>query len=481
MPDSACYECYDCTEPFNTFRRRHHCRLCGQVFCAACCNQKLPGRIINCQGDLKVCTFCCKIILSYLHSPNIEAELTADMRALQVDLQSKFGSSESSVSVGPKKKTSGGYQEERFGVSRNSAYNISLSDPDRKDALRSSASLRVLYQELVRPGTGVTFSQHRYRLRCYVDVVLGTDIVHWLIERQKAGNRNQAHAICQALLDAEYMECPTDENSTEFLEHLLYQAKFKETTPETAIQTQTGRGNLPLSTSTFCLDLDVQGHSVYLSRPSATSTDYVSDLESPDVAQVPIVPADRSSVGSISTNPGLPEKYQSTETEIALWQSYKRHEDALLAQLLGAARLSYDQWAETVKRLCDEIVETIRPEESEDFEETQDIRQYVQFKKVPGGAKSDCEIVSGVACSKNASHREMRSRIRDPKILLLQCAIVYQRVEGRFFSLEPVMRQENDYIANVTARVLALQPDVVLVQRSVSRLAQELLRAGGVT
>lgn len=90
-------------------------------------------------------------------------------------------------------------------------------------------------------------------------------------------------------------------------------------------------------------------------------SDYVSDLESPDVAHVPNLQGDRSSVGSVSTNPGLPEKSPSTETETALWQSYKKHEDALLTQLLGAARLSYDQWSETVKRLCDEIVGTIRP------------------------------------------------------------------------------------------------------------------------
>jgi 1-phosphatidylinositol-3-phosphate 5-kinase len=36
MPDKLCKHCYSCEVQFTVFRRRHHCRLCGQVFCSAC-------------------------------------------------------------------------------------------------------------------------------------------------------------------------------------------------------------------------------------------------------------------------------------------------------------------------------------------------------------------------------------------------------------------------------------------------------------
>ena len=36
MPDSLCKQCYACETPFTVFRRRHHCRLCGRVFCSNC-------------------------------------------------------------------------------------------------------------------------------------------------------------------------------------------------------------------------------------------------------------------------------------------------------------------------------------------------------------------------------------------------------------------------------------------------------------
>lgn len=43
MPDSTGKECYECYEKFNAFRRRHHCRLCGQIFCGKCSNRQING------------------------------------------------------------------------------------------------------------------------------------------------------------------------------------------------------------------------------------------------------------------------------------------------------------------------------------------------------------------------------------------------------------------------------------------------------
>lgn len=63
------------------------------------------------------------------------------------------------------------------------------------------------------------------------------------------------------------------------------------------------------------------------------------------------------------------------------------------------------------------------------------------MKKVGGGSRTDSYIIAGVVCCKNLAHRSMPSRINNPRILLLSCSIVYQRIEGRLMSLEPVMMQ----------------------------------------
>ena len=43
MPDKICKVCYNCEDPFTMYRRRHHCRMCGQIFCDRCSNHYIDG------------------------------------------------------------------------------------------------------------------------------------------------------------------------------------------------------------------------------------------------------------------------------------------------------------------------------------------------------------------------------------------------------------------------------------------------------
>mmetsp|Transcript_31257 Transcript_31257/g.73354 ORF Transcript_31257/g.73354 Transcript_31257/m.73354 type:complete len:220 (-) Transcript_31257:100-759(-) len=39
QPDSEVASCAGCSQPFTwVFRRRHHCRVCGKIFCGNCCS-----------------------------------------------------------------------------------------------------------------------------------------------------------------------------------------------------------------------------------------------------------------------------------------------------------------------------------------------------------------------------------------------------------------------------------------------------------
>ena len=59
-------------------------------------------------------------------------------------------------------------------------------------------------------------------------------------------------------------------------------------------------------------------------------------------------------------------------------------------------------------------------------EDDMDICEYVKFKKIPGGSKTDCEMISGVVFTKNIANKKMASALNNPKILVLSCAIDYQ-------------------------------------------------------
>ncbi|UYV73174.1 PIKFYVE [Cordylochernes scorpioides] len=120
MPDSNCRECYECGDKFTAFRRRHHCRICGQIFCSRCCNQGIPGKIMGYLGDLRACTYCCKVVLAYIRS--LDSDLSSDVRALKESLQLKFGTSPPSISTPSspfwsasiKRKSSMGFREEEI-------------------------------------------------------------------------------------------------------------------------------------------------------------------------------------------------------------------------------------------------------------------------------------------------------------------------------------------------------------------------------
>lgn len=113
-------------------------------------------------------------------------------------------------------------------------------------------------------------------------------------------------------------------------------------------------------------------------------------------------------------------------------------------------------------------------------EDAIDPRRYVHIKKLPGGRPRDSEYIPGVLFTKNILHKRMPSALVQPKIMLLSFALEYQRVETQLMSLEPLLKQEREYLRNLVGRIVALRPSLVLVERNVSRLALEYLLEAGV-
>uniref|UniRef100_A0A3B3QUG8 phosphatidylinositol-3,5-bisphosphate 3-phosphatase n=1 Tax=Paramormyrops kingsleyae TaxID=1676925 RepID=A0A3B3QUG8_9TELE len=57
-PDHLAAQCYGCESRFWLATRRHHCRNCGNVFCATCCNQKMPVPSQQLFEPSRVCKAC---------------------------------------------------------------------------------------------------------------------------------------------------------------------------------------------------------------------------------------------------------------------------------------------------------------------------------------------------------------------------------------------------------------------------------------
>ncbi|XP_072909712.1 phosphatidylinositol-3,5-bisphosphate 3-phosphatase MTMR4 isoform X5 [Hemitrygon akajei] len=58
VPDHLASHCFNCDSEFWLAKRRHHCRNCGNVFCANCCHLKLPIPDQQLYDPVLVCNSC---------------------------------------------------------------------------------------------------------------------------------------------------------------------------------------------------------------------------------------------------------------------------------------------------------------------------------------------------------------------------------------------------------------------------------------
>jgi len=165
------------------------------------------------------------------------------------------------------------------------------------------------------------------------------------------------------------------------------------------------------------------------------------------------------------------------EARAAFERDHDNHFDTLMIQLMQSFGLSLS-WLSIIKPL---ITEASRKVKTDIFvQDLMDINSYVKVKKIPGGQKRNSSLVFGVVCSKNVTHKKMNLSIQNPTILLLKCAFEFQRKENQLSSFDTLQLQEEKYLKNLVSRVETFKPSIILVQKSVSRLALEMFYELGV-
>ncbi|XP_061589995.1 zinc finger FYVE domain-containing protein 16 [Cololabis saira] len=56
VPDAEAPNCMKCSQKFTFTKRRHHCRACGKVYCAMCCNRRCKLKYLD--KEARVCVLC---------------------------------------------------------------------------------------------------------------------------------------------------------------------------------------------------------------------------------------------------------------------------------------------------------------------------------------------------------------------------------------------------------------------------------------
>jgi len=117
-----------------------------------------------------------------------------------------------------------------------------------------------------------------------------------------------------------------------------------------------------------------------------------------------------------------------------------------------------------------------------------DTKRYAKVEKVPGGHIDECKVLSGVMFNKDVTHQRMKRKIKNPRVMLLDCPLEYKKAESMLnveimneTDWEKLLDMEEKWVKETCESVIRLKPDVVITEKGVSDLAQHYFVKAGIS
>lgn len=530
MRDENAKDCFHCGEQFTTFRRKHHCRTCGQIFDNKC-TVVLTGNHFGSNGAVRVCKPCESIITSH---DDDSSDYSIEDLAL-----TETAAHPLTPEINPVSRQFARFEDDNASITSQSLEQMSktpvMSFPLRRafeGGNRASAVLefdtsdrplpRPSSSRSLKPSHSIGHShkrhhskhQHIRNFKAYHEdraPFQRRDVEDGL----KEGKSSAFHR--DSIIDPDLAQYLSDDPSSEDEQSIgsaLSPDKFSRSVPEsdrTAIggllaAVRKGRSRMGDRSIAGFLSLgkDADEGSVTSSRNvdalrharkrnlsvSSSIHQRGTPRSTRERLQI-IVPGgqDEAHDGSADTPSifrGGSRMIRSASMRgvaapaMELNRASINHVHKLLQQLLKDANIpKVSSWEDALIPILLKATDDVDPDVQggDDI----DIRNYVKLKKIPGGKPGDTAYISGLVFTKNVALKSMARSYSNPKILIITFALEYARYEQHFLSLDPVIRQEKEYLSNLVGRIAALKPDVLLAQRNISGLALELLEKAKIT
>ncbi|KAJ7922865.1 hypothetical protein B0H13DRAFT_1982098 [Mycena leptocephala] len=427
MDDENCKECYDCESIFTTWRRKHHCRICGQIFCSRCASNIIKGYRFGHDGMIRVCNLCVEKLAK------VDEDDDDDRRSV-VSSVTSFPAHQ----LGMETMTLAHHPQSPFAASQ------LFGRTDEPFNLYSIAETKRRISGSDESGFGSRPATPPLRER---------DDGMWEPLRENPAPFRRGLSDDEVNVPDPFSteESPTAPGSKAAFEF---------------------PGAIPISVDAPSSIQFPKGSPDHLDSPGphrlrSRFNSYGGDFE---VATPFIRSRVQSRLDSFTSGePGWRTRRESTAYAQELNLTSMLHLKIMLHPNIRA-------WEETLLRLAlriaRELTFTALPHrQGEDM----DVRRYVKIKKIPGGMPSDSEYVDGAVITKNVAHKQMSRLQRNPRVMLVTFPLEFYRVEGQYMHFGQIVRQEKEYLGNLATRIAALRPHVVLVEKSVSRLALDAL------
>ncbi|RMZ79208.1 hypothetical protein DV738_g3504, partial [Chaetothyriales sp. CBS 135597] len=522
MRDENARDCFRCGEPFTTFRRKHHCRTCGQIFDNKC-TVLIRGAHFGSMGAVRVCKPCEAIILSH---EDDSSDYSADDMPI-----SEPGTRPRTPESSTLPQFSARFDDDNVSVISQSldqmARTPTMSFPVRRAYEAADRSSRVIEFEgpdrpLPRPSssrslkTAHSISHGHKRHHSRQQYIRNFKAYH--DDRAPFQRRTMEDIIKEPKPSAFHRDSIIDPDLAQYLSDEA-SSDDNQSISMTMHQEKDGRGDEDKSGISGLLAAVKKGRTRLADRSIAgflypardTDSGSVVSSRGPDGSRrkrnlsvassthqrmAPRANKDRLQVliAGSRTDSSSTQHHDSKMSRVIrsasmhglgapameLNRASIQHVHKLLQQLLKDANIAKpESWEQALVPILLRATDDVDPDvqAGDDI----DIRNYVKLKKIPGGRPGDTTYISGLIFTKNVALKSMPRSIIAPRILIVAFAIEYSRQEQHFMSLDPVIRQEGEYLANVVNRIAALKPDLLLAQRNISGLALDLLEKAGIT
>lgn len=522
MKDDNAKVCFACGQSFSTFRRKHHCRTCGQIFDARCTNL-VPGKPFGQVERVRLCRPCEDIIFGsddddstvfseeddYMRSPLVQRFSEEEDEVLgQLDGPG-FSRTDTEVTT-----PSIGIPASRR--NREAKRRSAVIEFDSQPALARPSSAHSLASLSRRPRS----SSHRRRhsrhqpirgLRASTDErgpfycegdpdkkstlpnfhndnIIDPDLAAFLSD--DGSDDDESPNIMSAVTDS-HTASPGDRERLGFggfLSSALRKGRSKAGDKSTAPSSTRGiredeilaHGSRQIPKVTRSRNLSNGSASYGRPSPRRSRSNLLLTTDELDYRPSSPLVAPHTSSAKVVCSSALYNLHNKEKDTLDLYPASYEHVKQLLIQLLHDANIAHrSAWEKALIPVIMKCTDDVDPDVQRG--DDMDIRHYIKLKKVPGGRPGDTSYVSGIVFSKNVALKTMARSISNPRIVIVTFAIEYARYEAHFMSLEPVIAQEQEYLENLVNRIAALRPTVLLVQKHVSGLALHMLEKAGIT
>jgi 1-phosphatidylinositol-3-phosphate 5-kinase len=520
MRDENAKDCFNCGDSFSTFRRKHHCRTCGQIFDSKC-TSLVSGKVFGQSGNLRVCKPCEAIIYGHDDDSSIYTD-EGDQTSIyeQESLEAgDFDPSESdhtkigtpTISI-PMTRKVGSEKKRRSAVIEVAP--PALARPSSSRSLRSLSgrprssshkrhNSRHQHMRTVKYDDRAPFHQHNTESRrsrsalpaFHHDNIIDPDLAPFMSDEDST--EDEQASIFATLRGDSPSHINLDSERGGLGGLLSAMRKGKPRPHDRSIAGVVGYGRDADNASITSRHVNRHSRRRNLSvsslthgRPSPRRTKSNSLLRSFGATLGVPGPAEHASAyPSPQLSHAMPRatlgitrsaSMRGTNTPaMELNQASMHHVRMLLKQMLHDASIpNASNWEKALLPILLQCTDDVNPDvqRSDDM----DIRHYIKLKKIPGGRPKDTSYVSGVVFTKQLERKGMPRSVPHPRIIIVTFAIEYARHQAHFIQLDRVVAQEREYLRNLVGRIAHLEPHILLVQRNVSGLALEFLQEAGI-